>query len=90
MKQQHARIVISLFMAVGLPLGLSATAFAANNGDVSQVENFIRSLINQGHSNKTARSIQIYKNDQLNEKAFKNLVSAVANNNRAGGWRKLK
>lgn len=46
-KQQHARIVISFFMAVGLPLGLTATAFAATsgNGDVSQIENFIRSLI---------------------------------------------
>ena len=47
-------------------------------------------IINQGYGNKTARSIQIYEKDQLNEKAFKNLVSAVAANNRAGGWRKLK
>jgi hypothetical protein len=47
-------------------------------------------IINQGHGNQTARSIQIYENDQLNEKAFKTLVSAVATNNRAGGWRKLK
>lgn len=47
-------------------------------------------LINQGISNLTARSIQIYENDSINEEAFKNLVTAVANNNRAGGWRKLK
>jgi hypothetical protein len=47
-------------------------------------------LINQGQDNQTARSIQIYQDDQLNEAAFKNLVQAVANNNRAGGWRKLK
>lgn len=47
-------------------------------------------IINQGHDNQTARSIQIYENGQLNENAFKNLIQAVANNNRAGGWRKLK
>lgn len=46
-------------------------------------------LINQGQGNKTARAIQIYENDQLNEEAFKALIKAVANNNRAGGWRKL-
>ncbi len=47
-------------------------------------------IINQGHDNETARSIQIYQDDQINEKAFKQLVSAVSSNNRAGGWRKLK
>jgi len=47
-------------------------------------------IINQGIKNKTARSIQVFKDYQLNEKAFKNLIRAVANNNRAGGWRKLQ
>ena len=47
-------------------------------------------IINQGQGNQTARSIQIYQNDRINEEAFKDLVRAVANNNRAGGWRKLK
>lgn len=47
-------------------------------------------IINQGNENKTARAIQIYQNDTLNQSAFKNLVRAVANNNRAGGWRKVK
>jgi len=47
-------------------------------------------IINQGHGNDTARSIQIYEHDTLNEEAFKDLVTAVANNNRAGGWRKIK
>ena len=47
-------------------------------------------IINQGHGNETARSIQIYQHDQINEAAFKKLISAVADNNRAGGWRKLK
>lgn len=47
-------------------------------------------IINQGHENKTARSIQLYQHDNLNEAAFKDLVRAVASNNLAGGWRKLK
>lgn len=47
-------------------------------------------IINQGQSNLTARSIQIYESQPLNETAFKNLIKSVANNNRAGGWRKLK
>lgn len=47
-------------------------------------------IINQGHGNETARAIQIYENDQLNEAAFRDLIKAVADNNRAGGWRKIK
>jgi hypothetical protein len=47
-------------------------------------------IINQGHGNATARSIQIYDGDALNEKAFIELIKAVAENNRKGGWRKLK
>jgi hypothetical protein len=46
-------------------------------------------VINQGHDNATARAIQIYQGDDLNELAFKDLIRAVASNNRAGGWRKL-
>jgi hypothetical protein len=46
-------------------------------------------IINQGHDNATARSIQIYEGDTLNEKAFVELIRAVADNNRNGGWRKL-
>ncbi len=48
-----------------------------------------RGLINQGHENKTARAIQIYAEDVLDEEAFRALISAVAANNRAGGWRTL-
>jgi hypothetical protein len=47
-------------------------------------------LINQGQGNATARSVQIYKGDTLNEKAFIELIKAVASNNRNGGWRKFK
>ncbi len=47
-------------------------------------------IINQGHGNATARSIQVYKNNSLNEPAMLNLFKAVIANNRAGGWRKLQ
>lgn len=47
-------------------------------------------IINQGEGNSTARAIQIYEHDQLNESAFKNLIKAITANNRVGGWRKLQ
>lgn len=47
-------------------------------------------IINQGNSNATARAIQIYQGDNINEKAFMMLIKAVASNNRAGGWRKIQ
>jgi len=46
-------------------------------------------IINQGQGNQTARSIQIYQGDEVNENAIKALIHIVADNNRAGGWRKL-
>ncbi len=47
-------------------------------------------IINQGHGNATARSIQIYEGDTLDDKAFIELIKTVVDNNRKGGWRKLK
>ena len=46
-------------------------------------------LINQGHGNATARSIQIFEGDRPDETALLALFRAVIANNRAGGWRKL-
>lgn len=46
-------------------------------------------IINQGHDNATARAIQIYEKDKLDEAAFVDLIKTVVANNRAGGWRKL-
>lgn len=46
-------------------------------------------IINQGHQNQTARSIQITVDNFPNEKAFVELIKAVASNNAQGGWRKL-
>ncbi len=50
----------------------------------------LSNIINQGHNNATARSIQLYEGGVLNDKAFIELVRAVVANNRKGGWRKLK
>lgn len=47
-------------------------------------------IINQGHDNRTGRTIQVYQSDKLNERALLNLFKAVIINNRAGGWRKLQ
>ena len=47
-------------------------------------------IINQGHGNQTARSIQVRQGEALNERALLQLFRAVIANNRAGGWRKLK
>jgi hypothetical protein len=46
-------------------------------------------IINQGHGNATARSIQLYEGDSVNDEAFVGLIQAVVSNNRKGGWRKL-
>ncbi len=47
-------------------------------------------LITQGQGNATARNIQIYQDQRINQQAFKDLIRAVVANNRAGGWRKLR
>lgn len=44
-------------------------------------------LINQGHGNATARSIQLYADSRLDEDALLALFRAIIANNRAGGWR---
>jgi hypothetical protein len=46
-------------------------------------------LINRGHDNATARQIALYEGDELDERAFRDLIRRVADRNRAGGWRKL-
>jgi len=46
-------------------------------------------LINQGHGNATARTIQVFEGDVVNHVALTDLVRAIAANNRAGGWRRL-
>ena len=47
-------------------------------------------IINQGHNNKTAKAIQVFQDDNINEKALLELFKDIVSNNRAGGWRKLQ
>ena len=47
-------------------------------------------LINQGKDNATARSIQVYEDDKIDDDALLNLFKAVIANNKMGGWRKLQ
>ncbi len=46
-------------------------------------------LINQGHGNATAKAIQVYRDDTINEKALVELLRADRGQQPAGGWRKL-
>ena len=47
-------------------------------------------VINQGNGNLTARSVQIFKDSKINKKGIGSLLKSVIDNNRAGGWRKIK
>jgi hypothetical protein len=46
-------------------------------------------IINQGHNNLTAKSIQISEGESLNRVALLAMFKTIIANNRAGGWRKL-
>lgn len=46
-------------------------------------------LVNQGHGNATARSIQVFQGNPPDRAALVELLRAIAANNRAGGWRRL-
>jgi hypothetical protein len=46
-------------------------------------------IINQGHGNATAKDVQIYAGDAIDERALLEMFRAVIVNNRSGGWRKL-
>lgn len=45
-------------------------------------------VINQGHDNATARSIQIHQDQPINTRGIKKLLENVITNNQAGGWRR--
>lgn len=46
-------------------------------------------LINQGHGNATARTVQLFEGDEPDDAALVALFRAVIANNRVGGWRRL-
>ena len=47
-------------------------------------------IITAGHDNKTARTISFYEGQPINTRALTTMLRRIADNNRAGGWRKLK
>jgi hypothetical protein len=46
-------------------------------------------VINQGHDNLTARSIQIYDDDEVDRDAITGILGEIVEHNRQGGWRRL-
>jgi hypothetical protein len=46
-------------------------------------------IINQGHGNATARTVQFYEGDRVPREALTSMLRAVMERNRAGGWRRL-
>lgn len=47
-------------------------------------------IITGGHDNKTARTVAIRRDEEINRDALLAMFKAIIANNRAGGWRKLK
>ena len=48
-----------------------------------------KGIITDGHDNATGRQIALYEDEQMDREAFVELIRAIAERNRAGGWRKL-
>jgi hypothetical protein len=46
-------------------------------------------IITSGHENKTGRTVAIYREEAVNEKALVAMFRAIIAHNRAGGWRKI-
>lgn len=44
-------------------------------------------LINQGHGNRTAKTVRIFRGDRIDDAALISMFRAVIANNRQGGWR---
>ena len=47
-------------------------------------------IITGGHDNKTARTVAVRRGETINELALTAVFKAIIDNNRAGGWRKVK
>ena len=46
-------------------------------------------VINQGQDNLTARSIQVYRDDEIDRDAIAGILAEIVDHNRQGGWRRL-
>ena len=47
-------------------------------------------IITGGHDNKTARTVSFRQGESINAPALTAMLKQIVQNNRAGGWRKLK
>ena len=47
-------------------------------------------IITAGHSNTTARTVAVRRDERLNAPALEAMFRQIIANNRAGGWRRLK
>jgi hypothetical protein len=47
-------------------------------------------IITAGHDNTTARTVGIRRGETVNAEALAAMIRQIADNNRAGGWRRLK
>ena len=47
-------------------------------------------IITSGRDNKTARTVAVRRDEELNAPALSAMFKAIIANNRAGGWRRLK
>jgi hypothetical protein len=47
-------------------------------------------IITSGNANKTARTVAVRRDEQINAPALTAIIKAIIANNRAGGWRQLK
>jgi len=47
-------------------------------------------IITGGHGNKTARTVAVRRDEDINAPALTAMFRQIIANNRAGGWRKLK
>ena len=47
-------------------------------------------IITAGHNNQTARTVAVYQGEAINVPALTAMFKQIIDNNRAGGWRKLK
>lgn len=83
------RKVLPYFVLDGNICALQATKDHVNIFIYDPIAPDPEGIINQGHGNATARSIQVYQEDALNIPAFIALCKAVIANNKAGGWRSV-
>jgi hypothetical protein len=77
------------FVLAGNICALQATKDHVNVFIYNPIAADPQGLINQGHENATARSIQVYEGQDLDSAALIALFREVIAHNRAGGWRKL-